>query len=283
MPLSRWFKEREKYTEVTPVVKKEIPDGIWARCASCNQIIYQVELVDNLKVCPKCKFHFRLRAQEWIDFLTDEDSFREFDKDLISTDPLSFKAIKTYKESLDQAREKVGINDAIIAGEGRLDGQGLILAAFDFSFIGGSMGSVVGERVTRAIEKAKGKKLPLIIVSSSGGARMHEGILSLLQMAKTSAAVGELHKAKIPFISVLANPTTGGVLASFAMLADVIVAEPEALIGFSGPRVIEQTIKQRLPKGFQTAEFLLEHGMIDMVISRLELKETMSKLLSFMD
>ncbi len=283
MPLSRWFKEREKYTEVTPVVKKEIPDGIWARCASCNQIIYQVELVDNLKVCPKCKFHFRLRAQEWIDFLTDEDSFREFDEDLISTDPLGFKAIKTYKESLDQAREKVGINDAIIAGEGRLDGQGLILAAFDFSFIGGSMGSVVGERVTRAIEKAKGKKLPLIIVSSSGGARMHEGILSLLQMAKTSAAVGELHKAKIPFISVLANPTTGGVLASFAMLADVIVAEPEALIGFSGPRVIEQTIKQRLPKGFQTAEFLLEHGMIDMVISRLELKETMSKLLSFMD
>ncbi len=281
MPLSRWFKNREKYTEVTPTVKKQIPEGIWARCASCNEIIYQVELVNNLKVCPKCNFHFYLTATERIELLVDKDSFKEFDADLVSTDPLSFAAAKTYRESLEQAVKETGLKDAVVTGEGKLDGQRIILATLDFRFIGGSMGSVVGERVTGAIEKAHSNKLPLIIVSSSGGARMQEGMLSLLQMAKTSAAIGELQKAKIPFISILANPTTGGVLASFAMLADVIVAEPGALIGFSGPRVIEQTIKQKLPKDFQTSEFLLEHGMVDIVVSRLELKETVSKLLNF--
>lgn len=282
MSLNRWFKEREKYTEVIPAIKKEIPEGIWSRCASCNEIIYQAELNRNLKVCPKCKFHFKLGAQEWVELLTDEESFQESDIDLVSTDPLSFKAVKSYKESLDQAIEKTGLNDAVASGLAKLDGQDLVLAALDFGFVGGSMGSVVGEKITRAIEKAGAEKIPLVIVSCSGGARMHEGMLSLLQMAKTSAAVGELQKAKIPFISILTNPTSGGVLASFAMLADIIVAEPGAFIGFSGPRVIEQTIKQKLPKGFQTAEFLLEHGMIDLVVPRIEMRETISRLLGFL-
>ena len=281
MPLSGWFQNREKYTEVAPVVKKGIPEGIWSRCANCNEIIYQVELISNLKVCPQCKFHFRFTSAERIALLTDKDSFKESDADLASTDPLNFVAVKTYRDSLGQAVKETGLNDAVVTGVGKLDGRGIVLAAFDFRFIGGSMGSVVGERVTRAIEKATGENLPLIIVSSSGGARMHEGMLSLLQMAKTSAAIGELHEAGVPYISVLANPTGGGVLASFAMLADVIIAEPGAWIGFSGPRVIEQTIRQKLPKNFQTSEFLWEHGMVDMVVSRIELRETVSKLLDF--
>jgi acetyl-CoA carboxylase carboxyl transferase subunit beta len=281
MPLTEWFKNREKYTEITPTIKKGVPEGIWSRCASCNEIIYQVELVENLKVCPKCNFHFRLTASERINLLTDKDSFKEFDSDLVSTDPLDFAAAKTYKESLEQAIKETKLKEAVVTGEGKLDDRRIVLAVLDFGFIGGSMGSVVGERATRVIEKACSDKLPLIIVSSSGGARMQEGMFSLMQMAKTSAAIGELQKAKVPFISILTNPTTGGVLASFAMLGDVIIAEPGALIGFSGPRVIEQTIKQKLPKGFQSSEFLLEHGMVDMVVSRIELKEIVSKLLDF--
>ncbi len=282
MPLSRWFKEREQDRESMPSTKKEIPEGIWSRCASCNQIIYQVELNDNLKVCPKCKFHFRLRAHEWIEILIDEETFQEWDINLAPMDPLSFKAAKSYKVSLKQAAEKTGLSEAVISGEGKLAGHELVIVALDFEFIGGSMGSVVGEKVARAVEMAGSEQKPLTIVSASGGARMQEGMLSLLQMAKTSAAIGKLQDQAVPYVSILTNPTSGGVLASFSMLADVIIAEPGAFIGFSGPRVIEQTIKQKLPKGFQTAEFLLEHGMIDLVVSRLDMKETVARLLGFL-
>lgn len=282
MSLSEWFKEREKYIEVTPTVKKGIPEGIWSRCASCNEIIYQVELINNHRVCPRCNFHFRLTSSERISLFTDKDSFKELDADLVSNDPLNFVAAKSYQESLGNAIKETGLNDAIITGEGKLDNHAIALGVLDFRFIGGSMGSVVGERVTRLVEKAGLDKLPLIMVSASGGARMQEGMFSLLQMAKTSAAIGKLHEARVPYISILANPTSGGVLASFAMLADVIIAEPGAFIGFSGPRVIEQTIKQKLPKDFQTSEFMLEHGMVDMVVSRVELRETVSKLLEFL-
>ena len=282
MPLSRWFKEREKDRESAPSERKEMPEGIWSRCASCNQIIYQVELNDNLKVCPKCKFHFRLRAHEWIDILTEPESFREWDADIAPTDALNFKAAKSYITSLEQAKEKTGQNDAVVSGEGKLGGYDIAIVALDFDFVGGSMGSVVGERVARAAEKAGSTQRPLAIVSASGGARMQEGMLSLLQMAKTSAAIGRLQDQAVPYISILTNPTSGGVLASFSMLADVVIAEPGAFIGFSGPRVIEQTIKQKLPKGFQTSEFLLEHGMIDMVVPRLQMQETVSRLLDFL-
>lgn len=282
MPLSKWFQDRDKYTEVSaPKEKKGIPEGIWSRCSSCNEIIYQKELEGNLKVCPKCDFHFRYTSQDRVNMLIDEGTFKEFDANLVSTDPLKFKAAKSYQDSLNRAIEETGLKEAVIAGEGKLDGHQIILAVLDFRFVGGSMGSVVGEKVARAAEQALSKKLPLIIVSSSGGARMQEGMLSLMQMAKTSAAIGRLEEASSPFISILANPTSGGVLASFAMLADIIIAEPEAFIGFSGPRVMEQTIKQKLPKDFQKSEFLLEHGMIDMIVKRPELKEVISRLLDF--
>jgi acetyl-CoA carboxylase carboxyl transferase subunit beta len=282
MPLSRWFKEREKGRESVPSAKKEMPEGIWSRCASCNQIIYQVELNENLKVCPKCSFHFRLKAHEWIEILTDEESFREWDASLAAVDQLDFKAAKSYKVSLEQAVEKTGLNDAVVSGAAKLDEKDLVIVALDFEFIGGSMGSVAGEKIVRAVEKAGSERKPLVIVSTSGGARMQEGMLSLLQMAKTSAAIGRLQEQAVPYISILTNPTSGGVLASFSMLADVIIAEPGAFIGFSGPRVIEQTIKQKLPKGFQTAEFLSEHGMIDLVVPRPQMRETVARLLDFL-
>jgi len=282
MPLSKWFQDRDKYTEVSaPKEKKGIPEGIWSRCASCNEIIYQKELEGNLKVCPKCDFHFRYTSQDRVNMLIDNGTFKEIDPDLVSADPLKFKAAKSYQDSLDRAMEDTGLKEAVIVGEGKLDGHQIVLAVLDFRFVGGSMGSVVGEKVARAAEKACAKKLPLIIVSSSGGARMQEGMLSLMQMAKTSAAIGRLEEASCLFISVLTNPTSGGVLASFAMLADIIIAEPDAFIGFSGPRVMEQTIKQKLPKDFQKSEFLLEHGMIDMIVKRPELKEAISRLLEF--
>lgn len=282
MPISEWFHRKEKYTRVIPPSeKKEIPEGTCIKCDACGGVIFQGELERNYRVCPKCDFHFRISSRDRINLLTDENSFSELDSDLTSEDPLNFVAAKSYPENLSQAKEKTGLREAVITGEGQLDDHKIALAVMDFGFIGGSMGSVVGEKVTRLVERATKEKTSLIIVCSSGGARMQEGMLSLMQMAKTSATLAKLHEAGVPYISVLTHPTTGGVTASFATLADVILAEKNALIGFAGPRVIEQTIKQKLPKDFQTSEFLLEHGMVDMVVHRKDLKATISKLLDF--
>lgn len=261
--------------------RKDIPGGIWTKCISCSRILYNEQLIKNLKVCPKCGYHFRLPARERLSYLLDEGTFDEMDADLLPTDPLNFKDSQKYPDRVRKAQEKTGLNEAIITGEGSIDLYRLAVGFLDFSFLGGSMASVVGEKVSRLIEHAAEKELPLVIVSASGGARMQEGILSLMQMAKTSAAIGLYNKKKLPYISILTDPTTGGVSASFAFLADIIIAEPGALIGFAGPRVIEQTVKQKLPEGFQRAEFLLEHGMIDMVVSRKNIKQTLLKILKF--
>lgn len=258
----------------TPNGKVDIPEGLWAKCKKCEQIIYQKELEENFKICPKCGYYFRLNPRERIALLVDEKTFKEYDAKMFSSDPLKFP---------DYAKKIAGatVNDAIVTGEGKMGGRKVVLGIMNFEFMGGSMGSVVGEKIVRAVEKAIKAKLPVIIVSSSGGARMQEGILSLMQMGKTSAALALLGEKKLPFISVLADPTTGGVAASFAMLGDVIVAEPKALVGFAGPRVIEQTIRQQLPEGFQLSEFLLQHGMVDIIAERKDLKETLVKLLEF--
>ncbi len=271
----------QKYTLVK-VRKKEIPGGLWTKCEECNHPIYNKALEDNLKVCPKCNFHFTLTAKERIDLLIDPKTFKEFDADMHSKDPLGFQGPKTYSEKLQQDQELTGLTDAVITGEGSLSGKKIALAVTDSRFIMGSMGSVVGEKITRLIEHATEKQLPLIIVSGSGGgARMYEGVFSLMQMAKTSAALAYHHESNILYISVLTNPTMAGVMASFAGLGDIIVAEPKALIGFTGPRVIEQTIRQKLPQGFQRSEFLLEHGLIDMIIQRKVLKQSLSQLVEY--
>lgn len=279
MPIGDWLKGRDKYVEVSRKGKKGIPEGVWSKCAACNEIIYQKEFLKEGKVCPKCGFHYQLTAQERVDSLLDAGSFEEMDADLKSADPLSFVGTKSYRESLDSSREKTGLNEAVLSGAGKLGGRPVVLAVMDFRFIGGTMGSVVGEKITRAIERATAERIPIIIVCASGGARMHEGMFSLLQMAKTSAACGRLQTAGVPYVSVLTHPTSGGVTASFAVLSDVIIAEPGSFVGFAGPRVIEQTIKQRLPEGFQTAEFMLERGMIDMVVERKKLRPTVGQLL----
>jgi len=262
-----------------PGGKKSVPSGLWTKCEKCNEIIYKKELENNFRVCPKCGYYFRLIAKQRLRLLVDPRSFREEFANLKPGDPLGFVAVQSYKDRLKQDQKKTGLADAVICGEGRIGKHKVAIAVLDFDFMGGSMASVVGEKVTRLIEKAIKKKIPVVIVSSSGGARMQEGVLSLMQMAKTSAALGLLGRKRIPFISILSNPTTGGVSASFAMLGDIIIAEPKALIGFAGPRVIEQTIKQKLPEGFQTSEFLLQHGLIDMIVERKELKNTVAKLL----
>ncbi len=273
---------KPKYT-IVRLRKKEIPDGLWTKCEGCSEALYNKTLDENQKVCPKCNYHFTLGAYERINMLLDKDTFEEYDKDMISCDPLDFKGPKTYKEKLEADQSATGLKDAAVSGEGRLDGRRLILAVTDSRFIMGSMGSVVGEKITRAIESATRNRLPLIIVSGSGGgARMYEGMLSLMQMSKTCAALSYYHQAKLPYISVLTNPTMAGVMASFAGIADVIIAEPKALIGFTGPRVIEQTIRQKLPPGFQRSEFLLEHGLIDMIVHRKTLKATLSQLLDYL-
>ncbi|MDO8886654.1 acetyl-CoA carboxylase, carboxyltransferase subunit beta [Candidatus Oleimmundimicrobium sp.] len=284
MPISEWFQKKGKYLEVTPKTEKRpVPDGIWSKCAECGEIIYQKELVKNLWVCPKCNFHYKLSAYDRLGILLDGGEFNEFDASISSDDPLKFKAEKTYLESLNQSKEKTNLNDAVVTVKGKIDGRPVIIAVMDFRFIGGSMGSVVGEKITRAAERAIEGNSPLIIVSSSGGARMQEGMFSLMQMAKTSAAIAHFKETGLPYISVLTNPTMGGVMASFASLGDVIIAEPQALIGFAGPRVIEKTIRQRLPKDFQKAEFMLDYGQVDLVVDRNNLKATISKLLdSFM-
>jgi acetyl-CoA carboxylase carboxyl transferase subunit beta len=273
---------KPKYT-IVRLKKKEIPEGLWTKCEGCSEILYNKTIEENLKVCPKCGYHFSLGAYERVDTLIDKGTFEEYDKDMLSADPLDFKGPKTYKDKLAADQAATGLKDAVVCGEGLLDGKKLVIAVTDSRFIMGSMGSVVGEKITRAIETALEKKLPLVIVSGSGGgARMYEGMLSLMQMSKTCAALSRLRKAGLPYISVLTNPTMGGVMASFAGVGDIIIAEPKALIGFAGPRVIEQTIRQKLPPGFQRSEFLLEHGLIDMIVSRKEMKAVLSKLLDYL-
>ncbi|MBI4379120.1 MAG: acetyl-CoA carboxylase carboxyltransferase subunit beta [Nitrospinae bacterium] len=274
-----WFIRSKTPKEKLKVRRLTIPEGLWLKCDSCTDIIYRTELDRNLRVCPKCNYHHRMTAFERIELLIDEGSFVDKDTRIYSKDPLRFRDIKKYTERLRTYTKKTGVLDAVICGEGNIHGNKVQICAMEFGFMGGSMGSVVGEKITRAIERATFKRNPLVTISCSGGARMQEGILSLMQMAKTAAALAQLSGAKVPYISVLADPVTGGVTASFAMLGDIIIAEPGALIGFAGPRVIEQTIKQKLPEGFQRAEFLLEHGMIDMVVHRKELKSTIGKLL----
>lgn len=265
-----------------PKDKVSVPDGLWKKCDSCQNIIYKKEVRQNFDVCPKCGYYSRLSATERIAQLLDKKSFREMFSDLETVDSLSFKDTQKYSLRIKQSRNKTKLTEAVITGTGKIDGRDVVFCVMDFAFMGGSMGSVVGEKIARAAELAIVKKIPLIIVSSSGGARMQEGMLSLMQMAKTSASLAKLKDAGLPYISVLTHPVTGGVSASFAMLGDVIIAEPKALIGFAGPRVIEQTIKQKLPDGFQLSEFLLEHGQIDMIVERKELKKTISRIIELL-
>lgn len=259
---------------------KASAEGLWVKCNHCREIIYRKELERNLRVCPKCDYHFPITVDERIALLLDEGSFKEWDAELAPTDPLGFRDTLRYRERLKVAQEQTGRRDALVSGTGSIEGQAIALCVFHFGFMGGSMGAVVGERIARAAERAEGSRIALIVVTASGGARMQEGILSLMQMAKTSAAVGRLQRAGLPYISILTDPTYGGVSASVATLGDVILAEPKALIGFAGPRVIEQTIKQQLPPGFQRAEFLLEHGMIDRIVERKKMKTTLASLLA---
>ena len=274
-----WFRRRGE--EEAGPGKVVIAEGLWIKCESCKQIMYRPEVERAGRVCPKCHYPFRITARERIALLADSGSFEERETDLATTDPLEFKDTKRYRDRVRAAAQKTGLGEAVVCGLARLGGLPLVLCAFEFGFLGGSMGSVVGEKLTRAIELAVAKHLPLVIVSASGGARMQEGILSLMQMAKTSAALERLAAARLPYISVLTDPTTGGVTASFAMLGDVILAEPRALIGFAGPRVIAETIRQPLPDGFQRSEFLLEHGQLDLIVERRQLKETLRRLLAF--
>ncbi|MDP3049639.1 MAG: acetyl-CoA carboxylase, carboxyltransferase subunit beta [Thermodesulfovibrionales bacterium] len=274
-----WFK---KLKESKLQKKVKIPEGLWVKCDNCKEIVYKKEIDKNLKVCPKCDYHFRISAKERIELLADAGSFVEFDADMCSRDPLNFKDSLSYPERIQANRTKSGLSEAVISGEAVINSFPVILTVMDFSFMGGSMGSVVGEKISRAAETALEKRVTLISIASSGGARMQEGIFSLMQMAKVSAAIGRLKDNGIPYISVLADPTFGGVAASFATIGDVIIAEPRSLIGFAGPRVIEQTMKQQLPDNFQRAEFLLEHGLIDMVVSREDMKKTLAKLIEFL-
>jgi len=264
------------------IFRKKREEVLWTKCPECKSLLYVPDLEKNLKVCPNCGYHFPLSARERIRYTLDEEESEFLFEDVKPTDPLGFKDTKSYKDRLKKAQEETGLSEALVVTEGHIKGKKVILTVMDFNFIGGSMGSVVGERFYRACERAIETKTPLISFASSGGARMQEGILSLMQMAKTTIGVGLMKREGIPFISVLTNPTMGGVSASFAFLGDVIIAEPKALIGFAGPRVIEQTIKQKLPEGFQTAEFLLEKGQLDMVVHRKELKEVLSQLLEFL-
>ncbi len=272
---------KTKYVTVRPegnqTEKRDIPEGLWVKCPRCNEILYTKELDKNCKVCQKCNYHFRLNAQERIRMTVDEGSFQELDHELTTINPLHFP---NYSEKIATVQESTGLKEAILVGEATIEGNPVMIGVMDSHFIMGSMGSVVGEQIARTIEKAIERRCPMLLFSTSGGARMQEGILSLMQMAKTSAALAKLDEAGLLFISVFTDPTTGGVTASFASLGDIIIAEPGALIGFTGPRVIEQTIRQKLPEGFQRAEFMRQHGMVDMIINRLTLRDTLAKILS---
>lgn len=274
-----WFKRVTPGLE--PQTKRELPDGLWIKCDNCGEILYKKELDRNLQVCTKCAFHFRMNSDQYIQLLADEGSFVEFNQHILPADPLKFKDTKKYSDRLRDAAAKTGLEEAVRTGRCALNGIPLILAAMDFRFIGGSMGSVVGEKISRATDIAIQEQKPLIIISSSGGARMQEGALSLMQMAKTSAKLALLSDAQLPYISILTDPTTGGVTASFSMLGDIILAEPGALIGFAGPRVIKQTIGQDLPEGFQRSEFLLNHGFVDVIVHRAEMKIHVAQILSY--
>ena len=273
-----WFKRSQENIS-SDGQKKDIPDGMWTKCSGCSEIIHKKELDNNLFTCPKCNFHFRIGSREYFEILFDDGVYKELNKKMRSVDPLKFTDTKSYASRLEATIKKTGLYDAVRTGEGMMNGIPVIIACMDFAFIGGSMGSVVGEKIARATEVALKKKQPLIIISSTGGARMMEGALSLMQMAKMSAKLAQLSDAGVPYISVLTDPTTGGVTASYAMLGDVHIAEPAALIGFAGPRVIKQTIGKDLPNGFQRSEFLMEKGFIDLVVHRKELKETITKVI----
>lgn len=279
------FSSKKKYATVSTkdIIKpkkninnKTVVSNLWEKCDECGEIIYKQDIEKNLKKCPNCDHYFPMKAFERIELLIDNGTFFEFDTDIVSQDPLKFPE---YEEKLLRAKEKSGLNSELISGIGEINGIKVSIAVMEFDFMGGSMGSVVGEKITRAIERGIEKNVPVVVVSTSGGARMHEGILSLMQMAKTSAALDKLRNKGLPFVSIPVNPTTGGVTASFAMLGDVILTEPKVLIGFAGPRVIEQTIRQKLPEGFQMSEFLLEHGMVDIIAKREDLKDTLAKVL----
>jgi len=276
-----WFK-RESGEVDNSGEKRVRTEGLWVKCENCRQIIWKKDLEDNLNVCPKCEKHFRIDARTRLAYLLDDDQYETFDGNLSSTDPLKFVDLKPYSSRLKQAQKDTGLKDAVINAQGKLAGRPVIASVMEYAFIGGSMGAVVGETITRAVERAEQTRTPLIIVSASGGARMMEGVISLMQLAKISAALARLDKARVPYISLLTDPTTGGVTASFAMLGDLNIAEPGALIGFAGPRVIEQTIRQKLPPGFQRSEFLLQHGMLDAVVPRKQLKPYIARALDFM-
>jgi len=277
-----WFSISRAPMAQSEEKRSKVPEGLWIKCQSCGENIYSGDLEKNCNVCPKCDFHFRISARKRLELIFDEESFVEHDAGMISVDVLDFKDSKSYAARIEGAISKGGARDAVICGAARLEGMPLQLSVFDFSFMGGSMGSVVGEKITRAIERAVADRTPFIIFSASGGARMQESILSLMQMAKTSAALAIMKEQGLPFISVLTDPTTGGVTASFAMLGDINIAEPRALIGFAGPRVIEQTIRQKLPEGFQRAEYLLDHGMVDLIVNRKEMRQTLARLLAML-
>jgi acetyl-CoA carboxylase carboxyl transferase subunit beta len=278
-----WFKREKRPIEnPTPVEERRVrTEGLWTKCSACRAIVWKKDLEANWETCPKCEHHFRLGARRRLELLLDNETWTELDADLGSSDPLHFSDTKPYAQRLLDAQHKLGMKDAILTAEGQLNGRPVICCSMEFRFIGGSMGAVVGEKVARAIERSIAQKQPLVIVSCSGGARMMEGTVSLMQLAKVAAALAKLDEARVPFISILTDPTTGGVTASYAMLGDLNIAEPGALIGFAGPRVIEQTIRQKLPEGFQTAEFLLEHGFLDAVVPRKKLKPYLGQALDF--
>jgi acetyl-CoA carboxylase carboxyl transferase subunit beta len=276
-----WFKRESSEIQATDE-KRVRTEGLWVKCEGCRQIIWKKELEENLNVCTKCDYHFRVDARTRVLLLLDDDGIETFGESLEAVDPLNFSDTRPYKRRLQEGQTKTGLKDALIAATGKLNGRPVILNVMEFGFIGGSMGAVVGELITRSIERARLEQKPIIVVSASSGARMQEGVISLMQMAKISAALARLDSARVPYISVLTDPTTGGVSASYAMLGDVNIAEPGALIGFAGPRVIEQTIRQKLPEGFQTSEFLLQHGMLDSVVHRKDMKSYIARALDFM-
>ena len=279
-----WFKKKEEEEKEgrEKRVERRFSEDLWTKCNSCNEIIYRKVVERNLQVCPKCSYHFQIPARTRIEYLVDPGTFLEYDAHLASADPLEFKDLKRYPHRLKESQEATGQKEAVICGEAKIEDQPAMLGIFEFNFMGGSLGSVVGEKITRLIERAIDRRVGVVVFCASGGARMQEGILSLMQMAKTSAALAKLHEAGLPYISVLTDPTTGGVSASIGMLGDIIIAEPKAMIGFAGPRVIKETIRAELPEGFQRAEYLLEHGMVDLIVERKDLRHTLASVLKML-